>query len=199
MGDAERQKRLLRGAVQGGKVRPKHQTRRKRGKPFNEERKIGYQLRRASGDIDDPEREPPGEGDDRTHRLPGHDLFPARTGLEVAMPATEIAQVPRVHLESGDLSADEGEPMAIESLAERLDPGRLPDAGPDPRRYFRDFRHDVFRQSDSVPCLHGKLFGDLPHLHPVDQGRAAADRRRHVDRLGHLGRGSTRSREQARV
>ena len=74
------------------------------------------------GDIDDLEREPPGERDDGRHGLAGHDLFPAGTGLEVAMPATEIAQVPRVHLEGGDLSANEGKAMAFESDGKRPDP-----------------------------------------------------------------------------
>ena len=41
------------------------------------------------------------------------------------MPATEIAQVPRVHLEGGDLSADERKSVAFESDGKRLDPCRL--------------------------------------------------------------------------
>ena len=78
VGDAEREKRLPCGAAHGGKVRPKHQAWRKRGKPVDEKRKVGHQFRRSAGDIDDLEREPPGERDDRRHRLPGHDLFSVR-------------------------------------------------------------------------------------------------------------------------
>ncbi len=64
------------------------------------------------------------------------------------MPATEIAQVPGVHLEGGGFSADEGKSVAFKSGGERLDPCRLPDAGPDPRRWIPDpgpvpFRHSI--------------------------------------------------------
>jgi len=48
------------------------------------------------------------------------------------MPAAEIAQVPRVHLESRDLAADERKTAAFESGGERLDTGRLPYACPIP-------------------------------------------------------------------
>ena len=68
------------------------------------------------------------------------------------MPAPEIAQVPRVHLEGVDAVPDEGESMTREGVGERLDPSRFPDAGPDPRRYFPAPRHDPFLQFDSVPA-----------------------------------------------
>ena len=60
------------------------------------------------------------------------------------MPAAEIAQVPRAHLESCDLAADERKTVAFESDSERLDPCCLPDACPDPS-------HDIFRQFVSIP------------------------------------------------
>ena len=36
------------------------------------------------------------------------------------------------------------------------------------------------------PMLHSELFGLVPHLHAMYQGRSAADSRSHVNRLGHL-------------
>jgi len=48
------------------------------------------------------------------------------------MPATEIAQVPRVHLEGGDLSADKGKSVPFESGDERFDLRCLTGAGPIP-------------------------------------------------------------------
>ncbi len=131
---AEREKRLPPGAAHGGKVRPKEQPRCERSEPFDEKRKVGHQLGGSASDIEDLDREPPGQRNDRRHRLPGHDLFPVRTGLEVAMPATEIAKVPRAHLEGVDAVPDQGESMTREGVGERLDPGRLPDAGPAERR-----------------------------------------------------------------
>jgi len=122
VGGAERKKRLPCGAVYGGKVRPKHQAGRKQGKPFDEERNTWDQFGRTAGDVYGLDREPSGERNDRLHRLPGHDLYPARAGLEVAMAAPEIAQVPRVHLEGVNAVPGQGEPMAREGVGERLYP-----------------------------------------------------------------------------
>jgi len=70
------------------------------------------------------------------------------------MPATEVAQVPRVDLESGDLSTDEGKSAAFESHAERFDPFRLPVRGLfaapfSDVSHFRDPRRNGSRHMES--------------------------------------------------
>ncbi len=73
------------------------------------------------------------------------------------MPAAEVAQVPGVHLEGGDLPADEGKSMALEGACKRLDPGRLPDACPDPR--------DISLRSVSMPSANSTL--SFPYMESV--------------------------------
>ena len=67
------------------------------------------------------------------------------------MPAAEIAQVPRAHLERRDPAADERKTVAFESDNERRDPDHFPSACPDSRHSFPDPGHDLFRQFVSVP------------------------------------------------
>ena len=68
------------------------------------------------------------------------------------MPAAEIAQVPRAHLESRDPAADERKPLAFESDGERRAPRRLPDACSDFRHSIPDPGHDLFRQFLPIPA-----------------------------------------------